>query len=78
MRKRFNRACICSSENYEKSKKAHREFLFEKHNKNITEITEIVTTFKITKRYYVKCFGKLIEVTEREALMLGSELIIIK
>lgn len=34
MRKRINRACIASSSNYAESKKAHREYIIEEHNKN--------------------------------------------
>lgn len=33
-RKRINRACIASSNNYTESKKAHREYIREEHNKN--------------------------------------------
>lgn len=33
-RKRINRACITSSNNYAESKKAHREYIREEHNKN--------------------------------------------
>lgn len=33
-RKRINRACIASSSNYDESKKAHREYIIEEHNKN--------------------------------------------
>ena len=33
-RKRINRACIASSSNYAESKKAHREYIIEEHNKN--------------------------------------------
>ncbi|MEE0138336.1 hypothetical protein [Fusobacterium ulcerans] len=33
-RKRINRACIASSSNYAESKKAHREYIREEHNKN--------------------------------------------
>jgi len=33
-RKRINRACIASSNNYAESKKAHREYIREEHNKN--------------------------------------------
>ena len=32
MRKRFNRNAVCSSENYTASKKAHLDFLREKHD----------------------------------------------
>ena len=34
MRKRFKRACIASSSNYAQSKKAHRAYLKECHEKN--------------------------------------------
>ena len=34
MRKRINRACIASSENYSSSKKAHRAMLKENHDNN--------------------------------------------
>ena len=34
MKKRINRACIASSSNYAESKKAHREYIIEEHNKN--------------------------------------------
>lgn len=33
-RKRINRACIASSSNYAESKKAHKEYIREEHNKN--------------------------------------------
>lgn len=33
-RKRINRACIASSSNYAESKKAHKEYIKEEHNKN--------------------------------------------
>lgn len=33
-RKRINRACVASSSNYAESKKAHREYIREEHNKN--------------------------------------------
>ena len=33
-RKRFNRACIASSDNYNESRKAHIAYLREEHNKN--------------------------------------------
>ena len=32
MRKRFNRAAICSSDNYKGSRKAHIEYLKERHS----------------------------------------------
>ena len=34
MRKRINRACIASSENYSSSKKAHKAMLKENHENN--------------------------------------------
>lgn len=34
MRQRINRACVASSSNYAQSKKAHRAYLKEQHEKN--------------------------------------------
>lgn len=34
MRQRINRACVASSSNYAQSKKIHRDYLKEQHEKN--------------------------------------------
>lgn len=43
-RKRINRACIASSSNYTESKKAHREYIREEHNKNNVILMSISST----------------------------------
>lgn len=65
-RKRFNPNRLCSSENYGISCKIHREFIQRFHNEHIAEIHEISTQIKVHKKYFVQCFGKLIEVSEVE------------
>ena len=44
MRKRINRACIASSENYSSSKKAHKAMLKENHDNNSKLFLMISTT----------------------------------
>lgn len=44
MRKRINRACIASSENYSSSKKAHKAMLKENHDNNSKLFLIISTT----------------------------------
>ena len=46
MRKRINRACIASSSNYAESKKAHREYIREEHNKNNVILMSIPSVIK--------------------------------
>lgn len=77
-RKRFNRAAICSSSNYESSKKAHREFIKEQHVVNAEVITVIACEVKVTKQAYISVFGKLIPLTPQEVLLHGSLNIIYK
>lgn len=74
MRKRINRNCLASSENYEASKKIHSDFLKEQHEKNVEEIEIISTSVIIKKQKYICVFGKLIPVSESE-LTLHSTLI---
>lgn len=68
MRKRINRAAVCSSDNYELSKKIHRQYLKELHESFSIEIT--------VKVPYVRCFGNLIEITNEEANNLNPTLVI--
>lgn len=78
MRKRFKSERLCSSDNYKSSKRAHIEFIHRWHDENIVEITRITSIIPV-ERVYVKCFGRLIEITPEEALkMNGSIEIIIK
>lgn len=48
MRKRINRACIASSENYSSSKKAHKAMLKENHDNN-SKLFLMISTASIPK-----------------------------
>lgn len=76
MRKSFKVNRICSSENYELSRKYHIDYLKKEHLKNI-EIIESME-IKIVKKAYVRCFGELVPITEEEAKMLKTMTIIYK
>lgn len=78
MRRKFNPAQVCSSENYEESKQAHREFIRRFHSENIEEIQHISESIVISQKCYVKCFGRLIEITEIEATRIEETIKIIR
>lgn len=67
-RKRFNRVAICSSSNYEVSKKAHINFIREEHSKSNLALNIVSKT----KKAYTKCFGKLIPLSKIEASRYDS------
>ena len=70
MRKKINRTAICSSDNYELSKKVHKEYLREIHENFNIEIT--------VKIPYIKCFGNLLQITIEETKHIEPALIIWK
>lgn len=70
MRKKINRKAICSSDNYELSKKVHKEYLREIHENFNIEIT--------VKIPYIKCFGTLVKITIEETKHIEPTLIIWK
>lgn len=79
-RDRFSRNCIASSRG-SYVRKAHYEYVQQQLaqrgiHASIKEIIEVSITIK-AQRYYVKCFGKLKQITEHDAMMLESELVII-
>lgn len=43
MRQRINRACVASSNNYAQSKKVHRDYLKEQHEKNNVALIAIAS-----------------------------------
>ena len=71
-RKRVKLSCVASSEGAHVDR-AHKRYIREEHEKFALTIQ-----VSIPKKYFVKCFGKLIQITEREALMHGKANIIIK
>lgn len=72
MRKRVNRAAVCSSDNYKVSKRLHLDFLNEQHQ-HFKEITingeiaidqPIIKNGRILPKYKtIKVFGKNMKVT---------------
>lgn len=78
MRKRFNRKAVCSSSNYEASRKSHLELLRENHENNNKVFSVISCKVKVTKQAYIACFGKLIPISREEVLIHGTLNIIYK
>lgn len=73
-RKRFSRNIIASSDSYKK--RSHDSFIKEQHEKNKDMIAEISVSIKVAPKYYIKCFGKLIQITEEEAMSTSIEVVI--
>lgn len=76
MRQRFKVDRICSSDNYTLSRKIHKAFLMEEHKENTVAIKQIFTETS-TKKAYVKCFGKLIPLTENEVYKIEESVTVI-
>lgn len=67
-RKRINRACIASSSNYAESKKAHREYIIEEHNKNnviLMSIPSVIVKPKTDIEIFEENLKKQIELFRR-------------
>lgn len=74
-RDRFNRNAVASSRGayvYH----SHIAYIKEQHEKNRQVIAELNITVKVKPKYFVKCFGKIRQITEREAMMLGPQIVI--
>lgn len=65
-RKKFKRNILCSSENYEESRQSRPKFIRENHIKNIEFIEEIMES--LPKRAYIRVFGKLVPIEEKEII----------
>ena len=76
MRKRFKQTRVCSSDNYVLSKRLHKAFLIEEHNKNALVLEHIITK-NSTKKAFVRCFGELMPITLDEAERMGTSVTII-
>ena len=74
-RYRVNLNAICSSKNYEQSKKLHMDMLKKNHKVFMERVIkgEIV----IKKQAYVKVFGNLMAITPSEAARFEKEMTII-
>lgn len=78
MRKRFNSNRICSSENYEASQRVHREYIARFHDENLVEIKRVTESVEVKQHCYVSCFGKLIEITEIDAVRIEQSVKVIR
>lgn len=78
MRKRFNRKAVCSSSNYETSRRSHLELLRENHENNHGVFSMISYEVKVTKHAYISCFGKLIPISDDEVVLHDTLNIIYK
>ena len=76
MRKRFKQTRVCSSDNYTLSKKLHKAFLIEEHNKNAVVLEHIITKHS-TKKAFVRVFGELMPITIEEAERIGTSVTIL-
>lgn len=78
MRKRINPNAICSSDNYEESRKIHRKYVERYCKEHQEEFIRLTQEIKIETKYYASCFGRLIEVTKSEALKIEKSIKVIK
>ena len=74
-RHRINLNAVCSSKNYEQSKKLHMDML--KRNHEVFMEMVIKEEIVIKKQAYVKVFGNLMAITPSEAARLEKEMTII-
>lgn len=65
-RKRINLNAICSSNNYKRSRKLHEQY-----------VHKITIKAEIKHQYYIKVFGKLMQITEIEAKRISSSIEVI-
>lgn len=77
-REHFREDRICSSKNYELSRKIHASYLKREHEKNKQEVLRITQTTKIRTRYFIRVFGKEMEVSEERALILEQDMTVIR
>lgn len=79
-RNRFSRSCVASSRG-PYVRKSHylsiQERLAERGTMaDLKDIMEVSITISIKPKYYTKCFGKIIHLSESQARKLNPELII--
>ena len=75
-RNHFKKSRVCSSDNYELSKRIHVQYIKEEHCKNVTYIEKFVEA-NYVKKAYIKCFGKLVPITLEEVHKVERSLTII-
>lgn len=78
MGRRFRQCGICSSENCIPSRQIHRRYIREWHADHSEEIRMISEGTVVRQRYYVMCFGNLVEITGTEAIRMQSCMAVIR
>lgn len=71
MRQRFKTSRLCSSDNYEISRKIHKQDVINSHNNNKSIIATMVAK-RTDKIPYVRIFGELMKISPEEANMLNT------
>ena len=74
-RYRINPNAVCSSKNYEQSKKLHMDML--KRNHGVFMEMVIKGEIVIKNQAYIKVFGKLMAITPSEVIRFEKEMTII-
>lgn len=77
MRNRFKQNRICSSDNYILSRRVYRNYFRRRYAEHSDEILVITQNITIHQKCYVKCFGKLVEISENDAIRLETCMTII-
>lgn len=73
-RRRINIAAICSSDNYQKSRVLHQEWIRKQHDQNKEVIVQITSEIQVRTHAYIMCFGKRMEITLEEAQKLSTQI----
>ena len=71
MRQRFKTSRLCSSDNYEISRKIRKQDIINSHNNNKSIIATMVAK-RTDKIPYVRIFGELMKISPEEANMLNT------
>ena len=66
MKPRIKSNRICSSHNYEESRKIYARSLERWHKENEKEVEIISASISVKRTKYISVFGKLVPVTEQE------------
>ena len=76
MRQRFKTSRLCSSDNYEISRKIHKQDIISSHNNNKAVIAAIVER-RTNKIPYVRVFGELMQISLEEATEINNTITVI-
>ena len=74
-RETFSLNCVYSSRG-KYVHDAHVRYIKKWHEKNKEMVIKVSATIIVKPKYYVRCFGHLHRITEREAMRLGPTIVI--